>query len=143
MEARARRTGDSRLAVLVLRVAAHGKRLFRYCSGCRETFGVRAIISSAESGFERRATQADRVTGAEAAWAKVVAASVTGARCAPDEEFRQRLGAWGWRIVCEDGSTKHEEAIAVQQEKSGNPVKLAVEAVEEHPDAGEADGPDR
>ena len=96
MEARARRTSDSRLAILVGEVVAHEKRLFRCCSGCRETFVVRTIISSAENGFERRVTQADRVTGAEAAGAKAVAASVTGARCAPNAEFRCRMVRRRW-----------------------------------------------
>ena len=79
---------------------------------------MRAFISSAESGFERRATQADRVTGAEAAGAKAVAASVTGARCAPHgEQMRgtaMEVGCVRWvgRTVMRDGKNESRERQA-------------------------------
>ena len=49
------------------KVASHGKTLLRKAVGCRDAFDVRAAVSSAEGGFERRTMQADRVTGAEPA----------------------------------------------------------------------------
>ena len=64
-----------------------------------ELLSLSEFFSSAESGFERREMQADRVTGAEAAGAKVVAASVTGARSAPNAEQTQLLISRSGRFI--------------------------------------------
>ena len=68
------------------KIALHNQTLRQNASRCRDAFDVRIFFSSADGGFERRVTQADRVTGAEPAGAKAVAGSVTGARCAPHGE---------------------------------------------------------